>query len=212
MRTLPFLRLLVGILVAYAVIVGAGTSPVGQAGKVLVLGAVLGGALRIHRRRGHQVLLPVLLTAGLLGLTLAAGLLGSARLVNATLAVDQLVLVATSGYAIVRVLMAANQVDIAAVLGVLCIYLLLALLFSALYQLGAAVQTGFLTGVRATPTAADCLYLSVITLATVGYGDITPATELGRTVAIIEALVGQLYLVSVVAAVVGGWRANRPPG
>jgi hypothetical protein len=41
----------------------------------------------------------------------------------------------------------------------------------------------------------------------VGYGDITPASEAARSVAVTEALVGQLYLVSVVAGVVGGWRA-----
>ncbi|HEY7174432.1 MAG TPA: potassium channel family protein, partial [Micromonosporaceae bacterium] len=49
---------------------------------------------------------------------------------------------------------------------------------------------------------SDTLYFSLITLTTVGYGDIVPVANVARAVASIEALVGQLYLVSVVAAVV----------
>jgi Ion channel len=83
---------------------------------------------------------------------------------------------------------------------------LLALLFASLNQFaGAFHQEGYLNGVAGLPTAADQLYFSVITLATVGYGDITPASQLARAVAVVEALTGQIYLVSVVAAVVGGW-------
>jgi hypothetical protein len=43
------------------------------------------------------------------------------------------------------------------------------------------------------------VYFSFVTLATLGYGDYTPGTDFGRSLAIIEALVGQLYLVTVVA-------------
>jgi hypothetical protein len=39
--------------------------------------------------------------------------------------------------------------------------------------------------------------------------DITPATEIARAVVVVEALIGQLYLVSVVATVIGGWRPPR---
>jgi hypothetical protein len=51
------------------------------------------------------------------------------------------------------------------------------------------------------------LYFSYSTLATVGYGDYTAATDLGRTLAVLEALIGQLYLVTVLAAFVA--RARR---
>ena len=43
-----------------------------------------------------------------------------------------------------------------------------------------------------------------MTITTTGYGDLTPATDLGRSLAIAEALTGQIYLVTVVAAIVGG--------
>ena len=46
------------------------------------------------------------------------------------------------------------------------------------------------------------LYFSYVTLATLGYGDYTAAGDLGHTLAIVEALFGQLYLVTVVAVLV----------
>ncbi|MFC7481184.1 potassium channel family protein [Luedemannella flava] len=63
-------------------------------------------------------------------------------------------------------------------------------------------------GVDGPPSASDLLYLSVITLCTVGYGDITPVSGLARALVVMESLIGQLYLVSIVAAVIGGWRVG----
>ena len=57
------------------------------------------------------------------------------------------------------------------------------------------------------------LYFSYATLCTVGYGDYTAASDLGHTLAVSEALLGQLYLVTVVALLVGRVRPCRggPP-
>jgi hypothetical protein len=51
-------------------------------------------------------------------------------------------------------------------------------------------------------TVARCLYFSFTTLTTVGYGDLTARTDLGHTLGIFEALVGQIYLVTVVSLIV----------
>jgi hypothetical protein len=59
-------------------------------------------------------------------------------------------------------------------------------------------------------TIPDYLYFSFTTLTTTGYGDLTAATQLGRTVANVEQLVGQAYLVTIVAFVVSRWRPRRP--
>jgi hypothetical protein len=87
--------------------------------------------------------------------------------------------------------------------GVLCIYLLLGMLFSYAYGLvgDAQSQPFFASGVAAD--ISDYLYFSFATLTTVGYGDLAAGTDLGRSVAITEALVGQIYLVTVVAVIVG---------
>jgi voltage-gated potassium channel Kch len=59
------------------------------------------------------------------------------------------------------------------------------------------------------PERSDFLYFSYITLSTVGYGDLVPATDLGRMLAVSEALVGQIYLVTVVALIVANFRPRR---
>ena len=46
-------------------------------------------------------------------------------------------------------------------------------------------------------------YFSFVTLATVGYGDIVPDTPMARTLALLEAMVGQFYLVALVGRLVG---------
>ena len=46
-------------------------------------------------------------------------------------------------------------------------------------------------------------YFSLVTLATVGYGDVLPATHVARMLAMFQAVVGVFYVASVVAVFVG---------
>jgi hypothetical protein len=93
-------------------------------------------------------------------------------------------------------------VNAQSVQGALCVYLLLGLFFTFLYGAVAAFGHGDLFAQGTDGDRSDRVYFSFVTLATVGYGDYTAATEVGRTLAIIEALTGQLYLVTVVALLV----------
>ena len=94
--------------------------------------------------------------------------------------------------------------------GVLCIYLLIGMLFSAAFGVAQAVSGDdfFDSGPGVT---ADYLYFSFATLTTTGYGDLIAATNLGRSLAITEALIGQIYLVTVVALIVGNVRGLTAP-
>ena len=56
---------------------------------------------------------------------------------------------------------------------------------------------------------ADHLYYSFTTLTTTGYGDLTTESDVGRAASILEALVGQIYLVTVVAGIVANLRPRR---
>lgn len=89
--------------------------------------------------------------------------------------------------------------------GVLCLYLLVGLVFSFIFGLVDLYGSSpfFQTGVS---DRDDFLYFSYATLTTVGYGDLIAVTDLGRSLAITEALVGQIYLVTVVAVIVGNLR------
>ncbi len=56
---------------------------------------------------------------------------------------------------------------------------------------------------------SDMTYFSLVTLATVGYGDILPVTTSARTMAMIEAVVGQFYVAVIVAIFVGMYSSQR---
>ena len=96
--------------------------------------------------------------------------------------------------------------------GVLCIYLLIGILFSTAFGAVQEISNDdfFTDGPGDT---ADYLYYSFATLTTTGYGDLVAATNLGRSMAITEALIGQIYLVTVVALIVGNMRGvvTAPP-
>ena len=76
------------------------------------------------------------------------------------------------------------------------------------YVYGAIGELGdgpLFAGGRGDGTIADQVYFSFITQTTVGYGDFTPQAPVARSVAITQALTGQLYLVTVVSLLVGGF-------
>ncbi len=58
-------------------------------------------------------------------------------------------------------------------------------------------------------TGARCLYFSFTTLTTVGYGDLTAASNLGHTLSVTEALLGQIYLVTIVSVIISNLRPRR---
>ena len=101
-----------------------------------------------------------------------------------------------------------GEANVRAVTGAVCIYVLIGLLFVYLYGVIAAVGSGDFFAQGTDGTRSLRLYFSYVTLATLGYGDYTPAHELGRTLAIVEALFGQLYLVTVVAVLVSRMRGR----
>ena len=133
----------------------------------------------------------------------------------ARIAAGGLVCVAPPAIAVgvVRGLRERGGATIQAIMGVLCIYLLMGMFYAFLY--GAIDRLGgapFFNG-GTSATASNCLYFSFTTLTTVGYGDLTTRTDLGHTLAVTEALFGQIYLVTVVALLVSNLGSSRggPP-
>ena len=112
-------------------------------------------------------------------------------------------------------LLERERITMDAVLGACCIYLLLGIGWSGFYGLlhWADASAFNLPGAQAmaNPPELELMYFSLITMTTVGYGDITPASGLARMVAAIEALVGQLYLAIIIARLVGMELVHRDP-
>jgi energy-coupling factor transporter transmembrane protein EcfT len=113
-----------------------------------------------------------------------------------------ILLVATTPVVIARALWRRQLIDIRTVLGAVCIYVLLGMMFAFVYAaINGINDTPFFVQ-TANATTPDFLYFSFITQTTVGYGDFTAAGDLGRALAVIEALTGQLYLVTIIAVLV----------
>jgi hypothetical protein len=113
---------------------------------------------------------------------------------------------------IVRSLRSHQRVTIEAVFGVLCLYILLGMFFAFIYGSIDRIHGSFFAN-GASATVSHCLYFSFTTLTTVGYGDFTAQGNVGHTLSISEALLGQIYLVTVVSVIVGnlGWRRQSEP-
>jgi hypothetical protein len=103
-----------------------------------------------------------------------------------------------------------GEANVKAVTGAVCVYVLIGLLFVYVYGLIAVIGSGDFFAQGTDGTRSLRLYFSFVTLATLGYGDYTPAHELGRTLSVVEALFGQLYLVTVVAVLVSRMRGGAP--
>ena len=106
-------------------------------------------------------------------------------------------------------LVVERGVVLQAVFGALAVYMLVGLMFAFLIG---ALATGestpyFAQGTDATQNAR--VYFSFTALTTTGFGDYTAATRAGRALAVLEMLVGQLYLVTVIATLVGNLRHQR---
>jgi Ion channel len=94
-------------------------------------------------------------------------------------------------------------VTLQVVAGALAIYVLLGLMFAWLIGLAAKLggQAYFAQGTDGTESSR--LYFSFTVLTTTGFGDLTAAGKVGRAIAVIEMLTGQIYLVTVIGLLVG---------
>jgi hypothetical protein len=106
--------------------------------------------------------------------------------------------------AAVRHALGAGPVDSERIFAALDAYLLAGLLFASAFWALETWRPGSIGGAvsGATPSLRDAVYLSFVTIATLGYGDIVPHSEAARGLAIVEAVGGQMYLAVLVARLV----------
>jgi hypothetical protein len=112
--------------------------------------------------------------------------------------------------AIARRLIRQPVIDFSSVAAALSIYLLVGLAFTNLYAGLQAIAPPLFSQADLVPDYTDFLYFSFVTLATLGYGDLTPATDFGRLASVIETVLGQVYLVTIVAVIVSNIGQRRP--
>jgi len=103
-----------------------------------------------------------------------------------------------------------GEITIHTMLGVLCIYLLMCLAFASTFAAVSQIDnTPFFSQGAEWGSINNYLYYSLTTITTVGMGDLTPASDLGRSLTGAEALIGQIYVLTVVAVIVSNLRPRR---
>jgi hypothetical protein len=107
---------------------------------------------------------------------------------------------------IVRHIGYRREVDQETMLGALCAYLLIGMAFAFAYRCLGVAQAEPFFGADGEGTLSQDLFFSFITLTTTGYGNLVPARNPGQSIAVLEALLGQLFLVTAVGKVVSVWR------
>jgi hypothetical protein len=118
----------------------------------------------------------------------------------------QVAFLATLIVAILDYIFRQRDVSTDIIAGAIVAYLLMAVMWSQIYFVLETVRPGSfhqLAGTGASTPQAVLRYFSLVTITTVGYGDVTPVGPIARAFANLEAVVGQLYLVIQVAWLVG---------
>lgn len=100
-------------------------------------------------------------------------------------------------------------VTIQAVAGALAVYLLVGLLFASAISFVAAVEGSSFFAQAGQVSNGDRVYYSFTVLTTTGFGDYTTATSVGHALAVLEMLIGQLYLVTVIGILIGNFAGRR---
>ena len=173
---------------------------------VLFLGVVLIALRsgRFHRRTGQ------IIAVGLLVGTTAAAIF---QLVDkdgqggALASLWTALILVLAVFFIVRQVLAQPDITEQSIFGVLSAYMIIGLIFSAVYvaMWKFTPQPAFFAN-GASENTKTFQYFSFTTLTTLGYGDFTAAGDGGRAVAVIEAMVGQMFLATLVARLVAGFR------
>lgn len=167
----------------------------------IVMGSTLLLALSIAgvgRRFGRMVRVGVPLAVLVVVLTIEDKLPGSS--------VDYLglmtVLVLSVPAAVVFGLRDERTVNMQTVVGAIAVYLDLGLLFALAISIDMRISSAPYFAQNVSGSMSERVYFSFVTLATLGYGDLSPARGVGRLLSVAESLAGSLYLVTAVSLVV----------
>jgi hypothetical protein len=103
-----------------------------------------------------------------------------------------------------------RRVTYETILGALCAYVLLGLLFAFLYLAVADIRSGPFFAQPGPHAQSEFLYFSFVALTTLGFGDLSPSVGLPQALTVLEALIGNIFLVTLVARLVTLWvRQNK---
>jgi hypothetical protein len=194
------------LVLSYFVIAAAGDGNAGRIVSMVIFATTTWLALRAAqvKRRVLRVALALIPLVTVVAIVFVlVGSEDTAVVVNKLLTI---LLVVVAPVAILTRLVEHPVISLNTFYGAVCVYLLIAMFFATAFGLIALISgEQFFAQLDVAPKdtpAVDYLYFSFVTITTTGYGDLTAATGVGRMTAVLEAIFGQLYLITVVALVV----------
>jgi prepilin signal peptidase PulO-like enzyme (type II secretory pathway) len=195
------LLLLIGLLILMP------ENAVAQSVTTVVTAAVLIAA--VHAARVPRRF--VVIVSAVAGVAATASVVATAVDARTTRTADTIVLtvlVVAVPVAIIFALHDERTVSMQTVFGAISIYLVIGVVYALLMTLAGRFSSEAYFAQGGDGSLSQRVYFSYVTLATLGYGDLTPATGLGRLLAVSETIIGNLYLVTAVSLVVS--RVGRP--
>jgi Ion channel len=198
----------------YTLLVTLAASPILTAlrfsGNVLQIFLAFSLLVALSDLRDHRRMLFMLLAAVVVGVRVAPASAVGVEVASGALAVGSGLALFAAARAI-RFALRARVTSAEQIYAALSAYLLAGLFFGVLYWAIEATWPGSF-GEAAFPLST-AIYFSFVTLATLGYGDVVPKTEVARGVAVFEAVGGQLYVAVMIARLVGArLQAPGPEG
>jgi len=166
--------------------------------------------LRTSRVRPRTMRVALLAAAVAVVLVAVQALTGTRLLVGETYLLLGALLGATPP-AVLRRVLGHRTITVETLAGAVCVYVLLGLVFAFAYlAIGSFKPDAFADQANADGVrgSADYLYFSFITLTTVGFGDVVPVGKVARALVVLEALLGQIFLVTTVARLVALYSAQ----
>jgi len=154
-------------------------------------------------------------TGALLVVTAAIAILNlfiSRETADGVMAVVSGLLYVAAPIIIIRRLVLRRTVDTQTLLGAIAAYLMAGMAFAFVYRALGTLQAGPFFGSQGEGSFSQDLFFSFTTLTTTGYGNLVPAVNPGQTLAVMEMLTGQLFLVTAVARVVSAWQPRQDRG
>jgi len=204
-------RLFVTVVALFVVQAALSEGSVARVIEVLLAGTalVLASQLESGGRRRQQVAWAV--ASSSLAVAVAQALLPIEGDIGGGLLLVNGLLVAAGPVLVAQAIRRHPTISMNTVLGAITIYVLFGLFFAFVYRSILLFDPGSFASSTGPLDPAAMQYFSFVTLTTVGFGDITAVTSAPRTLVALEALLGQVYLVTVVAMVVGNVGRRRAP-
>lgn len=169
--------------------------------------------ITIHISAVHpRVFNLVVIMSAVLTVMVTVGIIIDSRPLSAAAAIGFAVLLLVAGAVIMARVINASSIKISTISGAVAVFLLTAMAFSEVYGALELLNPGSFRDTSTAMTHESMQYFSLITISTVGYGDVIPLSHAARSLASLEAVVGQIFLVTIVARLVSAFGTTKRDG